>query len=396
MAGRISVREVDRLLKENLQLAPAIDCPLNKSAGRVLRENLVADRDLPPYDRIMMDGYAVRGAELNQGAIRIKGQLVAGEPHRELDGEPGSALEVMTGAILPKGVDTVIPYEDTVRDGDRLTLCAKARTGQFVHRKGSDFRAGAILVQMGSIMRAVEAGIAASCGYATVQVSQRPRITVFGTGDELVEVGARPAPHQVRRSNPSAIEHALAMASFHAGRIGHLLDNPQKEEERLRDTMNNSDLVIISGAVSKGKLDWIPAALDRSGTRIFHGVAQKPGGPMGLWITDSGCRVFALPGNPVSTLAGTFRYVIPYLRLQQGSRERAARKVILSQDFTTNGNLTFFLPVVLDPAGRALPRPVNNSGDFARLAGTDGFAELPEGSTQWPAGSAVDFYPWKT
>ena len=245
-------------------------------------------------------------------------------------------------------------------------------------------------------MQAVEAGIAASCGYATVKVSQQPRISVFGTGDELVEAGVRPEAHQVRRSNASAIEHALAMVSFHAGRVGHLLDDPGKEEGRLQEAIGSSDLVIISGAVSKGKLDWIPAALDRMGSRVFHGVAQKPGGPMGLWVTDSGCRIFALPGNPVSTLVGTFRYVIPYLRLQQGSREKAEWKVSLARDFTTRGDLTIFLPVELGSGGKVHPRPVNNSGDFARLAGTDGFVELPDGTTRWPAGSEVDFFPWKT
>ena len=116
---------------------------------------------------------------------------------------------------------------------------------------------------------------------------------------------------------------------------------------------------------------------------------------MGLWITATGCHVFALPGNPVSSLVGTFRYIIPYLRLEQGSREKAVRKVSLSQEYTTKGDLTVFLPVGLEPGGRALPRPVKNSGDFARLAGTDGFVELPDGTARWPAGSEVDFYPWK-
>jgi len=394
MASAIPVEEVDRLLQQYAQPAPAIDCPLNKAAGRVLRESLVSDRDLPPFDRVMMDGYAVRGDDLASPLFRVTGKAMAGSPRQTLPPDAHSALEVMTGAPLPARADTVIPYEDTRPAEDGFKLVEKAETGQYVHRQGSDFPAGTILVPEGAVFRAVEAGIAASCGYDQVKVSQRPRIAVFGTGDELVPVGTRPEPHQIRQSNAIAIEHALASASFHVGSVGHLTDHAGKESSRLREAIGDSDVVIISGAVSRGKLDWIPAALDESATCIFHGVAQRPGRPMGFWVTEKGCSIFALPGNPVSTLIGVYRHVLPFLQRQQGMQPLRNRTIRLAQDCPPNGSSTRFLPVILRGAVTAIPNPVNNSGDFARLAGTDGFVELPAGTEPRAANSEVNFYPW--
>jgi molybdopterin molybdotransferase len=193
-----------------------------------------------------------------------------------------------------------------------------------------------------------------------------------------------------------AVEHALAGAAFPVGITGHFSDDVEAESVRLEKAISTADVVIISGAVSMGKLDWIPSALDGIGRRIFHGVAQRPGKPMGFWLTDDGTRIFALPGNPVSTLVATYRYIIPFLRARQGLRPGEARKVTLAHPIDFTKPMTAFIPVCLESGSEATPLPLNNSADYARLAGTDGFVELPPDSESFPTGTKLIFTPWKS
>ena len=390
-----SVSEVETILAQAYRTAPAVSCPLKKALGCILKEAIQADRDLPPFDRVMMDGFAIRASDIGTNDFNIKSQALAGSPQANLPHESGAAIEVMTGAPLPAGADTVIPYEDTSQQGDRFSLreSQSATSGQYVHLKGSDQSHGSVLVAAGTQIRSIEVGIAASAGYHTLTVAQRPRITIFGTGDELVPIEQMPEPHQIRRSNAHAVEAALAHAGFHAKTIGHLENSPGTQADILFQSIEKSDVIIISGAVSKSQRDWIPEALNRKGKCLFHGVAQRPGKPMGFWITSSGCNIFALPGNPVSTLVATHRYIIPFLYRQQGAKYPAPLRLPLAQPFDFQPALTCFLPVQFKE-GKAHPSPVNNSGDYAGLAQTSGFIELPAVENHWTAGTLVPFYPW--
>lgn len=397
MSNLIEVAEADRLLATLARPVRKAACPLGQASGRVLQEPILADRDLPPFDRIMMDGYAIRFADVQAGQpFTITGTAMAGEPQAALPEGAGLAMEVMTGCPLPRDADTVIPFEDTVRRDGIIQLSSEAypEKGQFIHSKGSDYAEGAELVPAGRVMRSVEAGIAASCGYAQVIVSKMLSIALFGTGDELVPVQAVPEDHQIRQSNLHALKGSLPKGLVEISREGHLSDRGDEGSEVLAESIAHSDIVILSGAVSKGRLDWIPYALDRFGEKVFHGVSQRPGKPMGVWRAKNGCIIFALPGNPVSTLACTHRYVLPFIHAAHGLPQDR-QIVTLAEAFSFEKPLTLFLPVKLIEAGIAAPRPVNNSGDYAGLTGSDGFIELPAEANHWTAGSQAPYLAWK-
>ncbi|WP_309400337.1 molybdopterin molybdotransferase MoeA [Cerasicoccus maritimus] len=397
MSGLISVAEADRLIAEFGDQSPVISSPLGKAAGRVLRENIYADRPLPPFNRVMMDGYALRYADIEHGCgeFKVCGQLMAGDCKCALPEETAAAIEIMTGAPLPEGADVVVPYEETIRESEAFTLAkdANVEPGQYIHREGSDFAAQSLLVPAGASLGPVEMGVAASCGYTELKVSSRPRIAVIGTGDELVPVSTTPLPHQIRSSNAVTVESALGLADYHVGEIDHWCDDAELGKARMIELLGRTDVMIIAGAVSKGQRDWIPGALDEVAQCIFHGVRQRPGKPMGLWRTGEGKMIFALPGNPVSAMVGLHRYVLPYLCARDGFAS-STQSVCLAEDIASKSPMTWFLPVEILDDGTAAPRPVNNSGDYARLCGTDGFIELSAEASQWKAGISVPFYNW--
>jgi molybdopterin molybdotransferase len=310
-------------------------------------------------------------------------------------------FEVMTGAVMPRGCDTVVPVEQVDSDGGHARLhegCVAARW-RHVHRQASDARSGDLLLRPGTRLAAPELAIAASAGLAQLAVSRAPRIAIFTTGDELVEPGEPILAHQVRRSNAYGLAAALSLASFPASTNRQLPDREHALGSALGEALERHDVLVLSGGVSAGRFDYVPAVLTSLGVReVFHGISQRPGRPLWFGSGPSGTSVFALPGNPVSVLVCLARYVIPALRLLVSQAPKALPRVALAQDYTFDKRLTYFLPVGLgyDQQGRTLaePRPTRGSGDFIALAGADGFVELPPGPATHAAGLAVPFYQW--
>lgn len=397
----ISPAQAEHAVMANLVPLPSEDCPLSQATGRVLRRPLLADRDLPPFDRVTLDGYALRSAEVAQGRrqFRIEGTpQAAGMMARALDAEPGSCIEIMTGAVLPDGADCIVPYEEVSRDGPMVTLsdagASGLKSGHAVHRRGSDHREGAVVVPAGLRLRGAEIGTAAACGHSTVTVSIQPRIGLVSTGDELVPVTARVAPHQIRRSNDQALRAALDASGYRSVDCLHVRDIPEEIERELRRLVAAYDAVVITGGVSKGKFDHLPAILEKlSVQRHFHGVSQRPGKP--LWFGTSGRHnpVFALPGNPVSCFVCLHRYVIPALHQMSGLRPSAELFATASERVDASPTLTLFLPVKVRGNLQFTPRRFNTSGDFTSLVDTDGFVEVPPGSSGDPS-TPFRFYPW--
>lgn len=357
--------------------------PLANATGRVLAHAVLADRDLPPYDRVAMDGIAIRQADFIKGNANftITGVAAAGEPEKTLEGH-GTCMEVMTGAVLPAGADAVIRYEDvTITDGMATVTIRNIDPGMNIHGRGSDLRGGEVLLSAGTRLSVAEIPMLASVGISQVSVFAAPRTALITTGDELVGIEDVPMPHQIRRSNMSAVQAALspfgAECSAHHFSDREFLDGTDAARQRLLDILHHNDLVILSGGVSKGKFDWVPAALESSGIRcIFHSVAQRPGKP--LWFgTGSGKVVFALPGNPVSVFLCLYRYVLPWLRASLGIAEQP-QFVELNEDLRSEIPLTHFVQVKLSEDGRmATPVPGGGSGDFVNLRRADAFIELP-------------------
>jgi molybdopterin molybdotransferase len=381
---------------------PIESLPLTQCVGGTLRENVYAERDAPPYDRVSMDGIAVDSELLRRGQRRfhIQGVQAAGSPPLKLArGE--NAIEVMTGAILPIAADCVIPVEQyDVADGFvSLNDNVAATPYNNVHRRGSDSRQGALLLKSGTLLRAPEIAVAASAGMARIRVSSQPAIMIVSTGDELIEPGDPIGDYQVRRSNAYAVAATLRQRGF--VRIGddHVRDDEKMLRERLALHLTTHEVIVLSGGVSMGKFDLVPKVLIELGVQeVFHKIAQRPGKPMWFGVGPQGQSIFGLPGNPVSTLVCLIRYVIPAIAEAMGTRRTPPERLALAQPVTFKQELVYFLPVIIDHDdwGRpwANPKPPNGSGDFLSLAGTDGFVELPPGPNTYAKGFVTSVYRW--
>lgn len=395
--------EAEKLILDSTVPFSREDCPLVAAHRRVLRHDLRADRDLPPFDRVTMDGFALRSTALAAGTrtFRIEGVQAAGMRAFMLGKEPSACVEVMTGAVLPEGADCVVPYEETMREGTSMTVSADAgiAKGHAIHARGSDHKRDTTIVRAGTRITGREIAVAAACGYNTLTVSHLPKIALVATGDELVEVDAAVGPHQIRRSNDHALRAALQMAGYPTVARFHLRDIRHEIEHLLWHLIAEYDVVVLTGGVSKGKFDYLPAELDRQGVRkIFHGVAQRPGKPMWFGVSARKTPIFALPGNPVAAYTCLHRYILPALAQASGLAPAPVRMAALASPVTFKPPLAYFLPVKLSSGPRAellaIPDATNTSGDFAGLIGTDGFVELPADANEFPAGTLAPFRAW--
>jgi molybdopterin molybdotransferase len=394
--------QADEQIAQHLTCLPIESLPLAQCAGAVLRENIYAERDQPPFDRVAMDGIAVDSSAVQQGTRRlpIQATQAAGEPPLSLVTSSG-CIEVMTGAVIPSGCDSVVPVEQIAVRSKEAEIAAgvTVEAWQNVHRRGTDTRQGALLLSAGSRLRAPEIAIAASAGMDRIRVSSQPMLAVISTGNELVEPGEPILPHQIRRSNAYAIVASLRSHGFQRVADDHMLDDRNEIRNRLKFHLETHDVLVLSGGVSMGKFDFVPQALEELGVHtVFHKVAQRPGKPMWFGVASSGATVFALPGNPVSTFVCLSRYVLPALFAAMGQTPLPNEKMALGGEVTNTTGLTFYMPVRIDVDdwGRswAVPCPTNGSGDFTSLAGTDGFVELPPGPNKYPKGFVTRLHRW--
>jgi molybdopterin molybdotransferase len=257
---------------------------LESALGRVLREPLLADRDFPPFPRVTMDGIAIafQAFAERQSTFFIEGIQAAGAPQLQLS-NPAHALEVMTGAILPAGTDTVIRYEDlNITDGIAQVQIEDIRAGQNIHTRGSDRQAGQEITAAGRLIGAAEIGVAATVGKTALRVARLPRVLIVYTGDELVEVDAVPLPHQIRVSNAYTIQALLSPWGIGADRL-HIADDLVRTKEALQEALERYDVLLLSGGVSEGKYDYVPRALSELGVRqLFHKVRSGRASRFGL------------------------------------------------------------------------------------------------------------------
>ena len=396
--------DADRLINEYLLSFRQELVPLTHARGRILRESLRADRDIPPFNRVTMDGYALRTHELNRGVRQFKvlGFQPAGSAPLRLSHEACSSLEVATGAVIPEGADCVVPREMAVRSGNSIQLMdtvSQIAPGNAIHPRASDAVTGTPLIPAGTRLRARELAIAASVGACQLPVSVRPCIKIVSTGDELVQPSAQVEAWQIRRSNDIALSTALASAGFDDVECFVAQDSEQSLLEVISPLLKAGNFVILTGGVSAGRLDLVPEVLSRLGVnRVFHGIAQRPGKPMYFGVGMESVPVFALPGNPAAAFITLHRYVLP--ALVEASVATAPRKpvVALSERVVFRPEMTCFLPVRLQsgPKGEllAVPVPINTSGDYTRLAQSDGFVELPAERSEFPAGYTTPFWRW--
>lgn len=366
--------------------------------GRVLREDLIADRDFPPYNRVTMDGVAFiyERVEEGQKEFVIEGIAAAGEMQKMLQSD-WNCLEVMTGSILPDCTDTVIRYEDVVIEEGRAILQVTGfKEGKNIHRKGSDRSIGSILVKAGKCISSAEIGVAATVGKTHLQVSRLPKISIIGTGNELVEVGAKPLAHQIRKSNSYSIQAALLSLGI-ASENHHLKDDLEEVKMKLATLIAENEVLILSGGVSKGKFDYLPEALESLGVeKLFHKVKQRPGKPFWFGKAKNGTLIFALPGNPVSSFMCTHRYVLPFLQECLQMEKAPQPMAVLTRDFSFKPDLTYFLQVKIsyNENGQLLATPIegNGSGDLANLTDADGLLQLSTGKMNFAKGEVYPLF----
>lgn len=395
----LSVAAAEKLIRDHLPMGPVERISTLESAGRILRVSVTAERAFPPFDRVMMDGIAMSRQAWEEGrrVFEVVGMAPAGAPRMSLE-DPYRVIEVMTGAVLPKGTDLVIPVEQLRRKGDGVEVVAgfEPPEGGFVHRAGSDAETGAGMLASGRRLDARAMGVAVSCGAETVEVGCLPRLAIISTGDELVPLGNSIADHQIRRSNGPALAAAALSARVTEVTQRHLPDEEDAMRIGMTGILDRHDVVVLTGGVSMGTRDLVPATLEALGAEtIFHRVAQRPGKPF-LFAKRGKTLIFGLPGNPVSCLIGFRRYVQPALLAWQGAPWPTAPLVLLGEAVAWDKPMTYFLPVEMNPkTGEALPRPVANSGDFAALLQSDGFVELKaENGGVSSVGTRARFFDW--
>jgi molybdopterin molybdotransferase len=373
---------------------------LEDAVGRVLAEDVVSDRDYPPFARAMMDGYAVR---VDDGGRRVSvcGIVAAGQDPQAwgLTVEGGRAVEVSTGAPCPLGTEAVVMHEEAERDGETVHLPQTLRAGQHIARPGSDCPAGTVVLAAGQEMTALGIAALASFGRGKVLVLPPPSLAIITTGNEVVAHDGRPAAVEIRDANGPMLA-AQARALGLNATLDHARDSIESVQQALARAAA-ADIVLLSGGVSAGRFDLVPAAL--SGVQaevIFHGIAQKPGKPL-LFGRTGGRLLFGLPGNPLGSHLCFQRYVAAAVRkwmgvtaLQTGGRARMATALAGLCD------RTLFQPARVAPdqggpdgvAGwRAVPARNHSSADLFNAATANAYLRLPPGEGGVPGGAEVDF-----
>lgn len=375
---------------------------LQHAQGRVLAEAVVADRDQPPFDRSTRDGFAVRAEEAGSGIwLRQQGTLRAGDAWHGNPLASGECIEIMTGAPLPAGADAVVMVEHVEHERNAVRLAAgRAITaGENIVARAGEASAGDILIERGVRLSAAEIALAASVGYAHLKVFRKPRVAILATGDELVEVTEKPAPHQIRNSNSYGIAALIESAGGEAWRMPFVADN----EEALRDAIAESreaDLLVLSGGVSAGRYDFVEAALAAHNAEFyFTGVKMQPGKPVVFGAIPAKDDLpkqlfFGLPGNPVSTQVTSLLFVQPVVRALGREKEVAPHFVsaLLEKDVEVKPGLTRFLPALMKSFLTQTTVSLTGwqgSGDLTANSRANCYTVIPDHVDTLAAGSTV-------
>lgn len=390
----IPVSEAKKIILENARSFGHTTVDFKDALGKILAEELRADQDFPPFDRVMMDGIAIRFDDIaNTHTFNHIGVVGAGEIF-SIAPATGDCIEIMTGAKLPESFDTVVPYEDIEKFENTFRLQKlPLKKGQNVHSQGLDARKGDVLVPKGRIINERIIGVMASIGKTKVEVLKTPRILIVSVGNELIDIDQTPNEVEIRRSNVYAL-HSMCSELGLQAEMRHLPDDRSVIHAAFQN-IQDFDVIMLSGGVSKGLFDFIPSELEAAGfEKTFHKVEQKPGKPFWFGIKENQV-VFAFPGNPVSTLVCAKYYFVAWL-CQSLGLEQHISLVKLAENFEKKGSLTNFLGVKIKNENGVLlayPSAGNGSGDFASLVHIDGWAILPAGQNHFEAGSLLEFVP---
>jgi molybdopterin molybdotransferase len=366
----------------------------------VAGESLRAREPVPPFTNSAMDGFALRAGDASgAGAdsparLKVAGVLPAGKPVQARLGA-GEVYRIMTGAGLPEGADAVVPLEEASVEGGSVVLARPPRPGAHIRLAGEDIPAGGEVVPKGAVLRPAELGVLAAIGCAVVPVHPRVRVAVLTTGDELVDAGDRPGPGQIRDANIHSLCAQVRAAGGLPVPFARVPDRPGAVREAIAAALDAADVVLTNGGISVGDFDHIKDVLEQLGAEtVFWRVAQKPGGPVGLW-RRGGKLVFGVPGNPVAAMLVFEEYVRPALRRMMGFARlhRPEGLGILAEPWSkrADGRLNF-LRVEARPRGAALEVRLTGpqgSGLLSSMTRANALALVPPETVAIPAGGEV-------
>jgi molybdopterin molybdotransferase len=393
--ARQKVIEVAGGLKRPLLLTQV---EIEQAFGRILAKPVLADRDYPPFDRSTRDGFAVRSGDAKVPGARLEciGELRAGGQF-DARVESGQCVEIMTGASVPQGADAVVMIEHIQRDGRTVTLERAAAPGDHIVSRGSEARAGALLVAEKTRLGYAEMALAAQAGATGLEVFAAPRLGILSTGDEVVDARSTPGPLQVRNSNGISIEILARTAGAETTQLGNAPDEKHALKAAIERGLE-ADILVLSGGVSMGKYDLVEQVLADLGAEFhFTGVSIRPGRPA-VFGTCRNKLVFGLPGNPVSTMVTFELFVLPAIDVLNGGTARPLPvfRARLATRVREKGPITHFLPARIEWQGseaRVTQLPWQGSGDIVALALANGFLVVGPDRPEIEPGEWVDVLP---
>ena len=396
----VTVDEAEKIILQQCKDFGTEIFSIDNCLGKVLAEDILADRDLPAFNSVIMDGIAINYEAFKNGtrSFKIKATQPAGAQPIDINSND-ECIEIMTGAVLPSTTNTIIPYEVIeIKNGAATLKTEVVSINQYIHQKGKDKKQNEILVEANQFIIPTIISIAATVGKTALHLKKAPGIIIISTGDELVEINEMPTPFQIRRSNNYTLQAALKQYYVDADML-HLPDEQSIIEKELQRCIDKYDVIILSGAVSMGKFDYVPAALEKLQVKkLFHKVQQRPGKPFWFGIHEKGVLVFAFPGNPVSTFMCFQRYFLSWLKTSWQVKTNKSY-AILNDDFIFKPTLQYFLQVKLyiNEKGELLANPVegNGSGDFTNLLQADAFMELPLERNEFKKGEVFPIWAFK-
>ena len=392
----ISIAEAIQIVLAQSPRLSVEELELSSACGRILAEDIVADTDLPPFDRAQMDGYAVRAADvaIAPAKLRIVGESAAGAGwHHEM--KAGEAVRIMTGAPVPPGADAVQQVELTRENDSQVEVLAPVELGRSIVRQASEIKSGETVLKAGEQINAEMIATLASFGYAKVKTGCRPRVTVMATGSELVDVDQKPAQDQIRDSNNYTIAAYAEMSNAMVERLPLAGDDTEELKRQIARATEQCDVLVTSGGVSMGVYDFTKAALKELGAEIFfERVALRPGKPT-VFARLRDTLLFGLPGNPVSVSVTFNLFVRTALRAMQGAVQTTLihDHAVLARDLKGSIDRESYLPAVLrtDESGTLLAEPLKwgGSSDFVSFARATALINVPAGGKRIAAGSTV-------
>lgn len=390
----ISVKEAQQLVLDCANLLPAETVNVDVAYGRTLAENILADRDYPPFNRAAMDGYALRSEEaLEVTEWEIVGELFAGYEWDKPVGK-GQCLKIMTGAATPAELDCIVQVELAVFSNGKVSFPnVSIKPWQNIAQKGEDCTEGDLILAEGTFLAPTEIATLAVLGKKEVKVLRNPKVAILSTGDELVTVGEPVSPFQIRDSNTYSLAAFFQALHIPLAHRAIVRDTPEELENALQKVLG-FDIVILSGGVSMGDADYVPSTLMKLGVeKVFHKVQLRPGKPIWFGQSPSGGVVFGLPGNPLSCQVCFKLFIEPYVRKCLGREPHVNASYPISFAKKKKVKLDQYFPVMLK-GGKLHPIRFNGSGDITSTLNSTGIALHPIEAEDLPENSELEYIPW--